>query len=90
VIVIDNDRDLGQLIRQLRHEAGLSLTQLGARCHITKGGMGNRETKPRAMTAGALIESVRALGYDVVLVPRSPVTAKRAAHQPRLAPGETP
>jgi transcriptional regulator with XRE-family HTH domain len=71
VITVTSDHELGPVLRSLRHNAGFSLEQLAKRCHITKGGLSNREIRPRAMTAGALIETVGALGYDVVLVPRA-------------------
>lgn len=74
--ILHDDRELGPLLRQLRHAAGLSLNDLAPRCHVTKGGLSKRETDSRAMTAGALIETARALGYRVELVP---VTA---AHHP--------
>lgn len=68
MITLTNDRELGQLIRRLRQEAGLSLVELGERCNVTKGGQSKREIDARAMTAGALIEQANALGYRVVLV----------------------
>jgi len=74
ISLTDGDRRFGFLIRRLRHTAGLTLDQVAARCHITRKGMCNRELHASAMTAGALIESLDALGYDVVAVPR----AKRA------------
>jgi transcriptional regulator with XRE-family HTH domain len=70
VITLTNDRHLGRLLRHLRIGAGLSQTQLGIRTHMTKGGISKREIDSRAVTAGALIETARALGYSVVLVPR--------------------
>lgn len=65
------ERELGLLLRRLRHDAGLSLRDLAPRLHITKSGLANRETDSRAMTAGALIETANALGYDLALVPRA-------------------
>jgi transcriptional regulator with XRE-family HTH domain len=102
VITLTNDRELGQMLRRLRHDAGLSLNDLAPLCHVSKGGLSKREIDSRAMTAGALIETARALGYAVALVPSrrdhaaDTVTAamerqaaKRLAHQARLASGET-
>lgn len=66
-----SERGFGTLIRRLRHTAGLTLDQVAARCHITRKGMCNRELHASAMTAGALIETLDALGYDVIAVPRT-------------------
>jgi transcriptional regulator with XRE-family HTH domain len=85
VIDLTNDRELGPLIRRLRHDAGLSLVQLAKRVHLSKGGQSKREIDSRAMTAGALIETAHALGYRVVLQP----AVTPAAHPARLASGET-
>jgi len=71
VIILDNPRALGPLIRQLRHDRGLTLAQLGARAHVTKGGMHKRETDCRAMPVAALVETLAALGYDLALIDRS-------------------
>jgi transcriptional regulator with XRE-family HTH domain len=71
VIRVNTDRELGPLLRWLRHRAGLTQTELGRRVHITKSAVSNRETDSRAMTAGALIETADALGYDLVLVARN-------------------
>jgi capsular polysaccharide biosynthesis protein len=60
----------GPLIRRLRHTAGLTLDQVAARCHITRKGQCNRELHENAMSAGALIEALDALGYDVIAVQR--------------------
>lgn len=79
MIPLTADRELGPLIRRLRHRAGLTLVQLGARCHVTKGGMHKRETDCRAISAGALIETLDALGYDLVAVPRTNHTHLRRA-----------
>lgn len=68
MITLTSDRELGRLLRQLRHDAGLSLNDLAPLCHLSKGGLSKREIDSRAMTAGALIETARALGYDVALV----------------------
>lgn len=64
------DRRLGLLLRRLRQDAGLSLGQLAPRVHITKSGLANRETDSRAITAGALIETLDALDFDVYAVRR--------------------
>ena len=69
MITLTDDGQLGPLVRKLRSDAGLTLAQLARRCHVTKGGIAKRETSSRAMTAGALIETAAALGYDVALVP---------------------
>lgn len=66
------DRRFGFLIRRIRKAAGLTLDQVAARCHITRKGMCNRELHAHAMSAGALIESLDALGYDVIAVRRRP------------------
>jgi transcriptional regulator with XRE-family HTH domain len=72
VITLTNtdERGLGLLLRQLRHDAGLSLVQLAERTCNTKGGISKREIHGRALTVGALIETADALGYDLALIPR--------------------
>jgi transcriptional regulator with XRE-family HTH domain len=69
MITISSDRHLGPLVRRLRLDAGLSQTALGKRVHMSKGGISKRELEARAMTVGALIESGRAFGFDLALVP---------------------
>jgi transcriptional regulator with XRE-family HTH domain len=76
-IGITSDRHLGALFRCLRIQAGLTLDDLGARVHITRKGVSNRELHSRAFSAGAFIETAAALGYRVVL-------------QPNLNPGARP
>ncbi len=68
-IHIASDRDVAPLLRRLRMSAGLSMEQLGRRVHITKKGVLNRELHSRAVTAGAFIDTARALGYSVMLHP---------------------
>jgi transcriptional regulator with XRE-family HTH domain len=70
VIPLTGTRGFGRLIRRLRHAAGLTLDQVAARCHITRKGQCNRELHENAMTAGALLEALDALGYDVYAVRR--------------------
>ena len=70
VILLTRDKRFGQLIRRLRKTAGLTLDQIAARCHITRKGQCNRELHENAMTAGALIEALDALGFDVIAVRR--------------------
>jgi transcriptional regulator with XRE-family HTH domain len=77
MIRLTTDRNLGMLLRDLRIGAGLTQTQLGIRTHLTKGGVSKREIDSRAVTAGALIDTAHALGYDVVLVARD--TDRRTA-----------
>lgn len=64
------DRRFGFLVRRLRKTAGLTLEGLATRCHVTRKGMCNRELHASAMSAGALIETLDALGYDVLAVRR--------------------
>ncbi|GAA2696437.1 helix-turn-helix domain-containing protein [Actinoplanes palleronii] len=78
-LAVNSRRDLGQLIRDLRRRAGLSLGDLAAALGITKSGLGNRETNERAMSVTALTETLDALGYDLIAVPRAAVAERRAA-----------
>lgn len=61
---------LGGFLRQLRHDAGLTLDQVAARCHVTRKGMCNRELHGSALPAAALVEHLAALGYDLALIPK--------------------
>lgn len=75
----NGDRHLGPLLRRLRQDAGLTQEQLGQRVNVTNRAVCARELHPNAMTAGALIETLDALGYDVVAVHRDSAIARRAA-----------
>lgn len=63
---------LGPLLRRLRQEAGLTLDQVGARAHISRKGVCNRELPGSALPAAALVEHLAAVGYQVALVPIQP------------------
>lgn len=65
-----SDHRFGHLVRRLRKAAGLTLDAVASRCYITRKGMCNRELHASAMSAGALIETLDALGYDVLAVRR--------------------
>jgi transcriptional regulator with XRE-family HTH domain len=65
-----SDRQIGPLLRRLRKREGLTLEQLGARVHLTRKGVWNRELNSRAITAGALLDTAHALGFTVALVPQ--------------------
>jgi transcriptional regulator with XRE-family HTH domain len=66
---------LGTLLRRLRHQAGLTLDQVGERAHMSRKGISMRELNGVALPAAALIEHLDALGYDVIAVPRAGATA---------------
>lgn len=70
IIPITRAADLGKILRDLRHDKGLSQRALAQGTHLTKSGLAARE-KRSGMTAGALVEHARALGYDVALIPRN-------------------
>jgi hypothetical protein len=61
---------LGLFLRDLRRTAGLTLDQVGARCHITRKGLCSREIHGVALPAAALIEHLDALDFDVYAVRR--------------------
>jgi len=65
-------RELGPLLRRLRKDAGLTLDQLGARIHLTRRGVCARELHGVALPTAALIETLDALDYDLIAVPRAP------------------
>lgn len=69
----------GSLLRRLRTTAGLTLDDIGQRCHITRKGMCNRELKGVALPAAALIEHLDALGYDVIAIKRDGDMERRTA-----------
>lgn len=69
-IHLAHSSDLGQLLRDLRHRAHLSQTALARLAHITKSGLAAREQRNN-LSAGALIDHLGALGYDLVAVPRT-------------------
>ena len=68
-IVPANGGDLGQLLRRLRHDAGMSPEGLARRLTMSRSGVLRRE-QIGFLPADALIAHARALGYDVALVPR--------------------
>jgi DNA-binding XRE family transcriptional regulator len=67
-IRLTSHRDIGKLLRHLREQAGLTQRQLGRLAHVTSSGLAKRE-RTDGITAYGLINHVRPLGYDVVLVP---------------------
>jgi DNA-binding transcriptional regulator YiaG len=67
-IRLAHSSDLGQLLRDLRHRAGLSQRDLARLAHVSKGGLAAREQRS-GMTVGALVDHARALGYAVALIP---------------------
>jgi len=60
--------DLGQLLRDLRHQRGLSQRDVARATHISKSGLAAREQRS-SMPVGALIGHAQALGYTVALIP---------------------
>lgn len=69
MITLNHQRHIGAILRDLRHDAGLTLRELGDRAHVSKSGISKRETNS-GITAGALIDHAHALGYDLALIPR--------------------
>jgi hypothetical protein len=67
-IPLTNDRAIGPTLRTLRHNAGLSLRQLGIRARLSPSGIQKREQRPGA-SIGVLIDHIRPLGYTLALVP---------------------
>jgi hypothetical protein len=70
LIMLADGHNLGPLLRNLRHDVGLTLDEVGRRAYITRKGVCNRELHGVALPAAALIEHANALGYDLALVPR--------------------
>jgi transcriptional regulator with XRE-family HTH domain len=64
-----SDRQIGPTLRTLRHNAGLSLRQLGLRTRLSPSAIQKRE-RSAAGYVGILIEHVRPLGYTVALIPQ--------------------
>ena len=67
MIRLTDHRDIGRLLRHLRQQAGLTTRQLGRLAHVTSSGLSKRE-HTNGITAYGLINHVRPLGYEVVLV----------------------
>lgn len=78
---------LGILLRQLRHAAGMTLDQVGARAHLTRKGVSMRELYGVALPTEALVEHAAALGYRVVLEPLPPAPGEKEIG--RRTPGDT-
>lgn len=72
------DRRFGDLVRRLRLEAGLSLNDIAARCHVSRKAAWHREQRTQAMSAHALFDVLEALGYDLIAVPKRPETEAAA------------
>lgn len=66
-IRIGHYSNLGLILRELRHRAGLSQHRLAALANVTKSGLAAREQRS-GMTVGALVDHVRPLGYEVALI----------------------
>jgi transcriptional regulator with XRE-family HTH domain len=69
VIPLTTDRQIGPTLRELRHNAGLSLRQLSQLASLSASGIQKRE-RSTAGYVGILIEHVRPLGYAVALIPQ--------------------
>ena len=67
-IRLTSHRNIGRLLRHLREQAGLTTRQLGRLAHVTSSGLSKRE-HTNGITAYGLINHVRPLGYEVVLMP---------------------
>jgi hypothetical protein len=67
-IRLSHGSDLGRLLRDLRHQSGLSQVALARAAHITKSGLAAREQRS-SMAVGALVDHAKALGYAVALIP---------------------
>jgi transcriptional regulator with XRE-family HTH domain len=67
-IRLTDHRDIGRLLRHLREQAGLTTRQLSRLTHVTSSGLSKRE-HTNGITAYGLINHMRPLGYEVVLIP---------------------
>jgi transcriptional regulator with XRE-family HTH domain len=69
MIVIRNGHHTAQVLRHLREQAGLSRKTLGERIFISDRTIANREYGQRGLDTNALIDTARALGCTVALLP---------------------
>ncbi len=86
MIRLTSHRDIGQLLKRLRENAGLTQRQLGKLAHVTSSGLAKRE-RTNGITTYGLINHVRPLGYEVVLIP-IPLEPGEI-EQGRRTPGDT-
>jgi transcriptional regulator with XRE-family HTH domain len=69
MIVIRNGQHIARVLRHLREQAGLSRKQLGQLIYISDRTIANREYGQRGLNTDALIDTARAFGYDLALIP---------------------
>jgi transcriptional regulator with XRE-family HTH domain len=69
MIVIRNGHHTAQVLRHLREEAGLSRRALSERIFISDRTIANREYGQRGLDTDALIDTARAVGHVVALLP---------------------
>lgn len=69
MIVIRNGQHTAKVLRHLREQAGLSRRQLSERIFISDRTIANREYGQRGLDADALIDTARAVGFTVALLP---------------------
>lgn len=69
MIRVTDQRQLRQILRQLRRGQGLSQAQVAEKSYVTQQAIMMRENGKRAMHVGTFLEHVRALGFTVALMP---------------------
>jgi transcriptional regulator with XRE-family HTH domain len=72
MIVIRNGHHTAQVLRHLREQAGLSRRALSERIFISDRTIANREYGQRGLDTDALIDTARAVGHVVALLPIQP------------------
>jgi transcriptional regulator with XRE-family HTH domain len=78
MIVIRNAQHTARVLRHLREQAGLTRKDLSQRIYISDRTIANREYGQRRLDTDALIDTARALGYDLALIPREDDRSGRA------------
>jgi len=69
VIIIRNGQHTARVLRHLREQAGLTRKQLSERIFISDRTIANREYGERRLDTDALIDTARAFGFTVALLP---------------------
>lgn len=69
MIAIRRPQDLAEILRRIREYQGLTAAELGVRVFADRRTIRGRDVGSQGYTAAALIETAKALGYTVALIP---------------------
>jgi transcriptional regulator with XRE-family HTH domain len=78
VIALSDECQIAEIMRRVREYRGVTASQLARNVHVSRRTIRGRETGEQGYTAASLLETARAFGYMVALLP-APAGAERPA-----------